>query len=194
MLIYIKLLKTLAIVGGALYLLRFLISILSKERSVYVPDPSRHFFMLFWALLCLMIAAPLLVTYMASNRQSPLEAALLLTLGVVLAGFSLPVFVLHLQYFFNDFQKLVEVDKKNQSFKIYDVRKKLFYRKEDIVRATRVQCSSKKFFWSNYEYITFEIKNGSSITLTSLLMPLDKLTDFLNANRIQVQHKSICFI
>ncbi|MDB5261223.1 MAG: hypothetical protein JWQ14_504, partial [Adhaeribacter sp.] len=83
MLIYIKLLKTLAIVGGALYLLRFLISILSKERSVYVPDPSRHFFMLFWALLCLMIAAPLLVTYMASNRQSPLEAALLLTLGVV---------------------------------------------------------------------------------------------------------------
>jgi hypothetical protein len=141
-----------------------------------------------------MVAAPLLVTYVASPRHTPLEAALLLTVGVVLASFSLPVFALHIQYFFNDFQKLVELDKKNESFKIYDVRKKLFYRKEDIVRATRVQCRSGKFFWSNYEYITFEIKNGNFITLTSLLMPLDKLTRFLNQNRIQVQHKSICFI
>lgn len=192
--IYIKLIKTLAFVAAFLYALRFLIGFLSKERSVYVPDPSRHFFMLFWALLCLMVAAPLLVTYIASPRHTPLEAALLLTIGIVLASFSLPVFALHIQYFFNDFQKLVELDKKNETFKIYDVRKKLFYRQEDIVRATRVQCRSGKFFWSNYEYITFEIKNGSLITLTSLLMPLDKLTRFLNPNRIQVQHKSICFI
>lgn len=192
--IYLKLLKTFAFVAVALYLLRFLITIFSKERSVYAPDPSRHFFMLFWAILCLMVAAPLLVTYIAAPRMSPIEAALLLTLGLILAAFSLPVFILHIQYFFNDFQKLVEVDKQNESFKIYDVRKKLFYRKEDIVRATRVQCGSKKFFWSNYEYITFEIKNGSLVTLTSLLMPLDKLTKFINVNRIEVQHKSICFI
>ncbi|GEO03025.1 hypothetical protein AAE02nite_06890 [Adhaeribacter aerolatus] len=192
--IYIKLIKTLAFVAVVLYVLRFLITLLSKERSVYVPDPSRHFFMLFWALLCLMIAGPLVVTYIAAPRMSPLEAALLLTVGVILAAFSLPVFALHIQYFFNDFQKLVELDKKNESFKIYDVRNKLFYRKEDIVRATRVKCGSKKFFWSNYEYITFEIRNGSLITLTSLLMPLDKLTKFINSNRIQVEHKSICFI
>jgi hypothetical protein len=62
------------------------------------------------------------------------------------------------------------------------------------VQATRVQCQTGKYFWSNYEYITFEIRNGSFITLTSLLMPLDKLTKFLNANRIRIEHKSICFI
>jgi hypothetical protein len=54
----------------------------------------------------------------ASPRLVPLEAALLLTLGVVLSSFSIPVFVLHIQYFINDFQKLVEIDKANESFKI----------------------------------------------------------------------------
>ncbi len=181
-------------IAAFMYVLRFLITVLSKERSVYAPDVSRHFFMLFWALLCLFIAGPLVVFYFTNPLMTPLEASLLLVLGVLLSSFALPVFFLHIQYFFNDFQKLVEIDKKNQTFKIYDVRKKLFYRKEDIRQGYRVQCRTAKFFWSNYEFITFEMTNGSRITITSLLMPLDKITRYLSSNRMELQHKTICFI
>lgn len=177
-----------------LFVLRFVIGLLSKEKGIYVPDPSRHFFMLFWALLCLFIAAPLVVIYFSRPQVQPLEASLFLILGLLLGVLALPVFAVHLQYFFNDFQKLVEIDKKNNTFKIYDVRQRLFYRKEDIVGATRVSCKTSKFFWSNYEYITFELRNNSLITVTSLLMPLDKLTQYLNNNLIEAQHKNICFI
>lgn len=194
MAIYIKILKILGMIAAFLYILRFLITLLSKEKSMYAPDASRHFFMLFWALLCLLIAAPLVIIYFTRPQVQPLEASLLLVLGLLLGSFSLPVFALHFQYFFNDFQKLVEIDKKNKTFKIYDVRQRLYYRKEDIVGATRVSCNTSKFFWSNYEYITFELRNNSLITITSLLMPLDKLTQYLNANLIEANHKRICFI
>ena len=177
-----------------LYVLRFLITLLSKEKSIYVPDASRHFFMLFWAFLCLLIAGPLVIIYFTRPQVQPLEASLFLILGLVLGSFALPAFAVHLQYFFNDFQKLVEIDKKNNTFKIYDVRQRLYYRKEDIVGATRVSCKTSKFFWSNYEYITFELRNDSLITVTSLLMPIDKLTQYLNKNIIQAEHRNICFI
>lgn len=192
--LYIQLLKTLGIIAAFMYALRFLISILSKERSVYAPDASRHFFMLFWALLCLLIAGPLVIFYFTKPFLNPLEASLLLVIGLVLSSFALPAFAVHIQYFFNDFQKLVEIDKKNQTFKIYDIRKKLFYRKEDIVRLTRVQCKSAKFFWSNYEYVTFELSNGSEVRITSLLMPLDKIIKYVPTSKMLVNHKTICFI
>ena len=194
MILYIKLLKTLGFIVVALYLLRFLISKLSKEKGLYAPDPSRHFFMLFWALLCLFVAGPLIILYFTKPNMQPLEASLLLVFGIILSSFALPVFAIHIQYFFVDFQKLVEIDKKNETFKIYDVRQKLYYRKEDIIRATRVRCQRAKYFWSNYEYITFELKNDHHITITSLLMPLDKLTKYLNPNRLVVENKAICFI
>lgn len=180
--------------AALMYVLRFLITLLSKERSVYVPDASRHFFMLFWALLCLLISGPLLVVYFGRPQVPPLEASLLLVLGLMLASFSFPVFVLHLQYFFNDFQKLVEIDKKNETFTIYDIRQKLYYRKEDIIEAIQVKCRTSKYFWSNYEYITFELRTGQQITLTSLLMPLDKITRYIKPNIISIQKKTICFI
>jgi hypothetical protein len=194
MALYIKLLKTLAIIAALLYVMRVLISLLSKEKSLYAPDPGRHFFMLFWALLCLLIAGPLFVIYFAKPQVQPLEASALLMLGLLLATFSLPVFVLHVQYFIHDFQKLVEIDKKGETFKIYDVAKKLFYRQEDIVVATRVRCQTARFFWSNYEYITFEFRNGQILTITSLLMPLDKMVKYINPRTLVVTHKTICFI
>ncbi|MGV3640335.1 MAG: hypothetical protein ACO1NZ_07450 [Adhaeribacter sp.] len=194
MALYFKLLKVLALIGVLLYVMRLLISLLSKEKSLYAPDPGRHFFMLFWALLCLLVAGPLFVIYFAKPQVEPLEATLLLMLGLLLASFSLPVFVLHIQYFIYDFQKLVEIDKKGQTFKIYDVAKKLYYRQEDIVTATRVRCQTARFFWSNYEYITFEFRTGQQITITSLLMPLDKITRYIPARNLVVQHRNFCFI
>lgn len=194
MVLYIKLLKILGFIAAFLYVLRFLITFLSKDKGVYVPDASRHFFMLFWALLCLLVAGPLVIMYFSAPQLKPLEASLFLIFGLILSSFALPTFALHIQYFFTDFQKLVEIDKKNESFKIYDVRQKLFYRKEDIVSATRVICKTRKFFWSSYEYITFDVRNGGSITITSLLLPLDKLTRYLNPHRVNVIPKTICFI
>lgn len=194
MALYFKLLKTLALIGVLLYVMRVLISLLSKEKSLYAPDPGRHFFMLFWALLCLLIAGPLFVIYFAKPQVQPLEATVLLMLGLVLASFSLPVFAIHIQYFIQDFQKLVEIDKQGKTFKIYDVAHKLFYRQEDIVSATRVKCQTPRFFWSNYEYITFEFRNGKTMTITSLLMPLDKMARYINPRLLVVKQKSICFI
>lgn len=194
MALYFKLLKILALIGVLLYVMRLLVSLLSKEKSLYAPDPGRHFFMLFWALLCLLVAGPLFVIYFAKPQVEPLEATLLLMLGLLLASFSLPVFVLHIQYFIYDFQKLVEIDKKGQSFKIYDVAKKLYYRQEDIITATRVRCKTARFFWSNYEYITFEFRNGQQVTITSLLMPLDKITKYIPPRNLVVQHRNFCFI
>ena len=192
--LYFKLLKTLALIAALLYVMRVLISLLSKEKSLYAPDPGRHFFMLFWALLCLLIAGPLFVIYFAKPQVQPLEATILLMLGLLLASFSLPVFVVHIQYFIHDFQKLVEIDKKGETFKIYDVAKKLYYRQEDIVAATRVRCQTGRFFWSHYEYITFEFRNGKRMTITSLLMPLDKIAKYINPRIMVVKKKPICFI
>jgi hypothetical protein len=194
MALYFKLLKTMALIAALLYMMRVLISLLSKEKSLYAPDPGRHFFMLFWALLCLLIAGPLFVIYFAKPQVQPLEATLLLMVGLLLTSFSLPVFVVHIQYFIQDFQKLVEIDKKGQTFKIYDVAHKLFYRQEDIVEATRVKCQTGKFFWSNYEYITFEFRNGKKLTITSLLMPLDKIARYINPRILVEKQKTICFI
>jgi hypothetical protein len=194
MALYFKLLKILALIAVLLYVMRVLISLLSKEKSLFAPDPGRHFFMLFWAMLCLLVAGPLFVIYFAKPQVQPLEATILLMLGLLLASFSLPVFLLHIQYFIHDFQKLVEIDKKGETFKIYDVAKKLFYRQEDIVTATRVRCQTPRFFWSNYEYITFEFRNGQHLTITSLLMPLDKMARYINPRNLVVKHKTICFI
>jgi hypothetical protein len=194
MALYINLLKTLAIIAALLYAMRVLITFLSKEKSLYAPDPGRHFFMLFWALLCLLIAGPLFVIYFAKPQVGPLEASVLLMLGLLLASFSLPVFAVHIQYFIHDFQKLVEIDKKGSTFKIYDIPRKLYYRQEDIVAATRVQCRTVRFFWSKYEYITFEFRNGDKLTITSLLLPLDKIVKHVNPRLLVVRHKSICFI
>jgi hypothetical protein len=194
MALYIKLLKTLAIIAALLYAMRVLITFLSKEKSLYAPDPGRHFFMLFWALLCLLIAGPLFVIYFAKPQVGPLEASVLLMLGLLLASFSLPVFAVHIQYFIHDFQKLVEIDKKGGTFKVYDIPRKLFYRREDILQATRVQCRTVRFFWSKYEYITFEFRNGEKLTITSLLLPLDKIVKYINPSLVVVKHKPICFI
>jgi hypothetical protein len=194
MALYFNLLKILALIAVLLYVMRVLIGLLSKEKSLFAPDPGRHFFMLFWAMLCLLVAGPLFVIYFAKPQVQPLEATILLMLGLLLASFSLPVFLLHIQYFIHDFQKLVEIDKKGETFKIYDVAKKLFYRQEDIVTATRVRCQTPRFFWSNYEYITFEFRNGQQLTITSLLMPLDKMARYINPRNLVVKHKTICFI
>ncbi len=193
--LYLNLIKTLGLLVGGLYALRFLIGLFSRRQSTFTLDLHRQFSLLFWSILCLLVIIPLLAAFINSaSALLPLESIFLLVASVLLLSFSLPTFFLHSQYWRYNRHFLVEVDKRNESFKIYHLTKKYFYPKEKIIRTTYVRCRSRQYFWSQYEYLTFEMSNGDTITVTSLLLPLNQLTRFLPAKSIQTQTKTICWL
>jgi hypothetical protein len=124
----------------------------------------------------------------------PAELIFLLLVVAFLLSFSIPTFILHAQYFRHDKPLLVEVDKRNQSFKIYHLKHQHFHSKEKIVRTTYTRCRSRQYFWNQYEYLTFEMINGDKVTVTSLLLPLNQLITFLPATAIQTRTKTICWL
>ncbi|MDQ4139979.1 MAG: hypothetical protein M3142_05595 [Bacteroidota bacterium] len=193
MALYLNLIKTLALLVGGLYALRFFIGLFSRRQSTFTLDFHRQFSLLFWSILSLLVVIPLLTT-LFTTALLPIELIFLLIAVTLLLSFSLPSFFLHLQYWRKNRNLLVEVDKRNETFKIYNLTYKNFYPKEKIIRATYTRCRSRQYFWSKYEYLTFEITNGDKITVTSLLLPLDQLTRFLPSKTIQTQTKTICWL
>ena len=191
--LYFNLIKTLALLVGGLYALRFLIGIFSRRQSTFTLDIHRQFSLLFWSILCLLVVIPLIFTFFTSVLL-PLEVIFISLAAALLLSFSLPTFFLHSQYWRRNQHLLVEVDKRNESFKIYHLTHKYFYSKEKIVRTTYTRCRSQQYFWSKYEYLTFEMTNGDKVTVTSLLLPLNQLTRFLPAQTIQTQTKTICWV
>ncbi|QMU26982.1 hypothetical protein [Adhaeribacter radiodurans] len=193
MALYLKLIKTLAILVGGLYALRFFIGLFSRRQSTFTLDFHRQFSLLFWSILCLLVIIPLLSALITSTLL-PLELIFLVIASTLLLSFSLPSFFLHIQYWRQSQHLLVEVDKRNESFKIYNLTHKHFYAKEKIIHTTYTRCRSKQYFWSKYEYVTFEMINGDKIKVTSLLLSLDQLTRFLPSNSIRTQNKIICWL
>ncbi|MDQ3291072.1 MAG: hypothetical protein M3Q05_07255 [Bacteroidota bacterium] len=193
MALYLKLIKTLALLVGGLYALRFFIGLFSRRQSTFTLDFHRQFSLLFWSILSVLVVIPLLGA-LFTTTVLPIELIFLLVAVAFLLSFSLPSFFLHLQYWRQNRSLLVEVDKRNESFKIYNLTHKNFYSKEKIIRTTYTRCRSRQYFWSKYEYLTFEISNGDKITVTSLLLPLDQLTRFLPPNTIRTQAKTICWL
>lgn len=191
--LYINLVKTLAILVGGLYALRFLISIFSRRQSTFTPDIHRQFSLLFWSILCVLVMIPLLSAFFTAPLL-PVETAFLVLAVTVLLSFSLPTFFLHAQYWRHDRHLLVEIDKKNESFKIYHLQHHHFYAREKIIRTTYTRCRARQYFWSKYEYLTFEMTNGDQVTVTSLLLPLNQLIKFLPARTITTQTKLICWL
>ncbi|PSR55978.1 hypothetical protein AHMF7605_22000 [Adhaeribacter arboris] len=193
MALYLKLIKTLALLVGGLYALRFCIGLFSKRQSTFTVDIHRQFSLLFWSILSLLVIIPLLGA-LISTVLLPLELVFLLVAVMFLLSFSLPSFFLHFQYWRQNRNLLIEVDKRNESFKVYNLIHKNFYPKEKIIRTTYIRCRSRQYFWSKYEYLIFEMVNGDKITITSLLLPLDQLIRFLPAKTIQMQTKTICWL
>lgn len=191
--LYINLVKTLALLVGGLYALRFLIGLFSRRQSTYTLDLHRQFSLLFWSVLCLLVVIPLLGTFFTASLL-PIETVFILLAIAVLLSFSLPTFFLHVQYWRNGRHLLVEVDKRNESFKIYHLRHHYFYASEKIVRTVYTRCRSRQYFWSHYEYLTFEMTNGDQVTVTSLLLPLNLILKFLPAKTLQTRTKPICWL
>lgn len=193
--LYLNLIKTLGLLVGGLYALRFLIGLFSRRQSTFTLDFHRQFSLLFWSILCILVIIPLLAALINSAAALlPIETIFLIIASTLLLSFSLPTFFLHSQYWRYSRQFLVEVDKRNESFKIYNLQHKHFYPKEKIVQTTYTRCRSRQYFWSQYEYLTFEMTNGDKVRVTSLLLPLNQLTKFLPAKTIQTQTKTICWL
>lgn len=191
--LYINLVKTLALLVGGLYALRFLIGLFSRRQSTFTPDIHRQFSLLFWSVLGLLVTFPLLAAFF-NDSLVPAEIIFLVVAIIFLLTFSLPTFLLHAQYWRHDRHLLVEIDKRHESFKIYHLQHQHFYAKEKIIRTQYTRCRSRQYFWSQYEYLTFEMSNGDKLTVTSLLLPLNQLTKFLPPPTIGSQTKSICWL
>ncbi len=189
--LYFNLIKIIGLLVGGLYALRFLIGLFSRRQSTFTLDVHRQFSLLFWSILSLLVIIPLLST-LITTPLLPTELIFLLLAVAFLLSFSVPTFLLHAQYYRHDQHLLVEVDKRNQSFKIYHLQHQHFYPKEKIIRTKYTRCRSRQYFWSQYEYLTFEMVNGDQVTITSLLLPLNQLTKFLPATTIRT--KTICWL
>ncbi|ALD21886.1 hypothetical protein [Hymenobacter sp. DG25A] len=179
--------------GAVLLALRFVTGLFSKRGQVYRPNFTRQLYLLFWPLLCLAVGLPFLASFFLMDSLSTFELVLLVALAAVILGFSVPALVLHMQYYLRNQPTTLVFEPKQNVLEVYENGARLAFSRQDIVRVERVTCASKRMFWSNYDFIRLHFRQGPPITLTSLLLNLEPVAEFLRNTNLEKRTRWICF-
>lgn len=174
--------------------LRFITNFFSKVSKVYRPTFLRQFYLLFWPLLCLCVGLPFLSSFLYLGEVSGFELILLLALAAVTLGFSVPALLLHAQYYARNFRTTLVFDPDKNRLEVYEERVRIPFSKSDLVRVERVTCTSRRLFWSNYDYLQLHLRSGEVLTITSLLTNLRPLTEFLRNTPLHQRQCWFCFL
>jgi hypothetical protein len=105
---------------------------------------------------------------------------------LVCIGFSLPAIYLHVTYLIDNWEIILHVDKRQNSFTIKTKYENLSYKFEDIENAElnlgiyyKNQIDNRGRWpapWTNYGYLKLKLKDGREFTFTSLMVDLRNLS------------------
>lgn len=183
-----------AVLGAVLLLLRVVTGLFGRRGHVYQLAFGRQLYLLFWPLLCLAVGLPFLGTLFVAGPLSGFEWALLAGLGAVVLGFSVPALVLHLQYYLRNHATTLVFDPKRNQLEVYEQGQQIRFGKSDLQRVERVTCSSRRLFWSSYDYLRLHLHDGQVLTITSLLTNLDPLALFLRNTPLERNSRLLCLL
>ncbi|WP_426490153.1 hypothetical protein [Hymenobacter sp. 102] len=188
------LLEAAAAVGVVLMGLRLLTGLFGRKSRVYRVGAARHFRLLFWPLLCLAVGLPFMASFVYAASLSAYELLLLLALAAIILGFSVPAFLLHGQYYLRNQSTRVVFDPRHNVLEVYENDQRIPFEKRDLAEARFVTCTSDRLFWSSYNYLQLQLHSGQVIVLTSLLLPLEPVADFLRNAPLQRRQRWFCWV
>lgn len=174
--------------------LRFITSFFSDKGKVFRPTFLRHFYLLFWPLLCLCVGLPFLGSFVFLGTLSAYELILLTALASVVLGFSVPALILHAQYYARNLHTTLVFDPKQNKLEVYEGNFRIPFDRRDLQRVEYVTCTSKRLFWSNYNFLRLHLASGETLTLTSLLTNLAPVAEFLRNTNLEKRERWFCFV
>lgn len=174
--------------------LRLLTGLFTGKRRTFTLTFQRQVALLFWPLLCLSIGLPFLASFLFAGSISTFELALLLAFSALVLGFAAPALLLHLQYYVHNQATAVVFEPKQNVLEVYQDGRRIPFGRADLARVQFVRCKSRRLFWSNYEYLQLQLHDGQTLTLTSLLLKLGPLAEFLRNANLHTSQQLFCII
>jgi hypothetical protein len=174
--------------------LRFITSFFTQASKLYRPTFLRQLYLLFWPLLCMSVGLPFLISFLYLGTLSAYELVLLTGLAAVILGFAVPALVLHAQYYAHNIHTTLLFDPKHNRLEVYEGRELIAFAQRDLVRVEYVTCRSRRFFWSNYDFLRLHLRTGEVLTLTSLLTNLAPVAEFLRNSNLEHRQRWFCFL
>ncbi|SHK02308.1 hypothetical protein SAMN02746009_00106 [Hymenobacter psychrotolerans DSM 18569] len=174
--------------------LRLLTGLFTGKRHTFTLTFQRQVALLFWPLLCLSMGLPFLASFLFADAISTFELVLLLVFSALVLGFAAPALLLHLQYYAHNQATAVVFEPKQNVLEVYQGGQRIPFGRSDLVRVEHVRCTSRRLFWSNYEYLQLHLSGGQVLTLTSLLLKLGPLAEFLRNTSLHTSQQLFCII
>lgn len=181
-------------VGAIVLGLRFITSFFTKASQVYRPTFLRQLYLLFWPLLSMSVGLPFLISFFYLGTLSAFELVLLLAMGAVILGFSVPALMLHAQYYAHNLHTTLVFAPKQNQLEVYEGQVLVAFARRDLVRVEYVTCRSPRLFWSNYAFLRLHLRTGEVLTLTSLLTNLAPVAEFLRNTSLEPRQRWFCFL
>jgi hypothetical protein len=180
-------------VGASSVLLQWVLRLFGRRRTVFQVTYWRGVYLLIWPLASLCVGLPL-VGPLVTGTASVWEAALFAALAAAVLSFSVPSFVLHAQYYLRNRHTTLLFDPKTNFLEVYEGRKQVPFARLDVVRVEYHVCRSPRVFWSSYEYLQLVLADGRVLTITSLLLPLAPLAEFLRNTNLEHRRRWFCWL
>ncbi|UOG75432.1 hypothetical protein MTX78_02285 [Hymenobacter tibetensis] len=183
-----------AVVVALIVGLRLITGLFGTRRKTYQISFSRQVALLFWPLLCLAVGLPFLASFLFVGTLSAYELILLLIISALVLGFAAPALVLHLHYYLRNHATQVVFEPKQNVLEVFEDGQRVPFTRADIQRVVYARCVSPRLFWSNYEYVQLYLHDGRIVSITSLLLKLTSLTDFLRNTKLETTRRWFCFV
>lgn len=189
------LLELAAVVAALVIGLRVLTGLFGRRRRSYRVGIARQVALLFWPALCLSVGLPLVAAaWLDGHPASGFELGLLWALSGLTLGFAAPALLLHLRYYMHNHATEVVFEPKRNLLEVYEAGQQQPFGRADVARVEYVRCRSRRLFWSSYEYLQLHLTDGRVLTVTSLLLPLAPLAEFLRNANLHLTQRWFCII
>lgn len=183
-----------AVVVALIVGLRLITGLFGGRRKMYRVSFQRQVALLFWPLLCLSVGLPFLVSFLFAGALSTYELVLLLLISALVLGFAGPALLLHLHYYLHNHTTELLFEPKQNVLEIYQDGQRIPFTRADIHKVVYARCTSRRLFWSNYEYVQLHLQSGQILTITSLLLKLTPLADFLRNTHLESRQYLFCTV
>ncbi len=188
------LLELAAVVVAVMVGLRLITGLFGGKRRAYTVGAARQMALLFWPLLSLSVGLPFVVSLLLAGPLSTYELVLLLALSAVLLSFAAPALALHVHYYLRNHSTAVVFEPKRNVLEVYEAGQPHVFERRDVARVDYVHCRSRRLFWSSYEYLQLHLTDGRVLTITSLLLKLPPLAEFLRNANLHSHRRWFCII
>lgn len=174
--------------------LRLITGLFGGKQRIYRVNFQRQVALLFWPVLCLSMGLPFLASLLFAGTLSTYELVLVLAFSSLVLGFAAPALLLHLHYYVRNQATTVVFEPKQNLLEVYEDGQHIAFSRADLLQVDYVRCSTRQLFWSNYEYMHLRLRDGRVITLTSVLLKLTPLAEFLRNTNLMTQRRLFCII